>query len=107
MWSIFGSVDRIVVAPGKITTHTPLLVMQPFTTSRILEINVRAGDHVRQGQVLVKFDPAFAQADVASLEHKVETLRAQTQRLEAQLAGAGFSATTSVFVTGDTGARPR
>jgi hemolysin D len=92
LWSIFGSVDRIVVAPGKIATRTPLLVMQPFTTSRILGIDIKAGDHVRQGQVLVKFDPAFAQADVASLQHKVETLKGQTQRLEAQLAGKEFSA---------------
>ena len=92
LWAIFGAVDRIVVAPGKIATRTPMLVMQPFTTSRILEINVKAGDHVRKGQVLVKFDPAFAQADVASLQHKVETLTAQTARLEAELAGKSFVA---------------
>jgi HlyD family secretion protein len=92
LWAIFGSVDRIVVAPGKIATRTPLLVMQPFTTSRILEINVKAGDHVRKGQVLVKFDPAFAQADVAALQHKVETLGAQTARLEAELLGQPFTA---------------
>jgi HlyD family secretion protein len=92
LWSIFGSVDRIVVAPGKIATRTPLLVMQPFTTSRILVMSVRAGDHVRKGQTLVSFDPAFAQADVASLQHKVETLRAQTTRLEAQLGGGRFDA---------------
>jgi len=91
-WSIFGVLDRIVVAPGKIATRTPLLVMQPFTTSRILEINVKAGDHVRKGQVMVVFDPAFAQADVAALQHKVETLKAQTARLEAELAGKPFSA---------------
>jgi len=92
LWSVFGSVDRIVVAPGKIATRTPMLVMQPFTTSRILQINVKAGDHVRKGQVLVKFDPAFAQADVVALQHKVETLKAQTARLEAELAGQKFSA---------------
>jgi HlyD family secretion protein len=90
LWSIFGSVDRIVVAPGKIATRTPLLVMQPFTTSRILEINVKPGDRVRKGQKLVKFDPAFAQADVTALQHKVETLKTQTARLEAQLAGRDF-----------------
>jgi len=92
LWAIFGSVDRIVVAPGKIATRTPLLVMQSFTTSRILQTNVKAGDHVRKGQVLVVFDPAFAQADVASLQHKVETLTAETARLDAQLAGTKFSA---------------
>jgi hemolysin D len=92
LWAIFGAVDRIVVAPGKIVTRTPMLVMQPFTTSRILQTNVKAGDHVHKGQVLVVFDPAFAQADVASLQHKVETLTAQTARLDAQLAGTKFLA---------------
>ncbi len=92
LWSIFGSLDRIVVAPGKIATRTPMVVMQPFTTSRILQINVKAGDHVRKGQVLVRFDPAFAQADVASLQHKVETLTAQIARLDAELAGKHFVA---------------
>lgn len=90
LWAIFGAVDRIVVAPGKIATRAPMVVMQPFTTSRILHINVKAGDHVRKGQVLVAFDPAFAQADVASLQHKVETLTTQTARLEAQLSGTPF-----------------
>ncbi len=92
LWAIFGSVDRIVVAPGKIATRTPLVVMQPFTTSRILKIDVKGGDHVRKGQVLVVFDPAFAQADVVSLQHKVETLTAQMARLEAQLGGTSFVA---------------
>jgi hemolysin D len=92
LWSIFGSVDRIVVAPGKIATRTPMLVMQPFTTSRILQIGVQAGDHVRKGQVMVRFDPAFAQADVASLQHKVESLTAQTTRLDAELADKPFAA---------------
>src|SRR5690348_3510059 len=41
LWAIFGSVDRIVVAPGKIATRTPLVVMQPFSTSRILKIDVK------------------------------------------------------------------
>ena len=92
LWSIFGSVDRIVVAPGKIATRTPLLVMQPFTTSRILQVNVKAGDHVKKGQVLVVFDPAFAQADVASLQHKVESLATQGARLQAELTGTKFTA---------------
>ncbi len=94
LWSVFGSLDRMVIATGKITTRTPLLVMQPFTTSRILQVNVRAGDEVKKGQVLVTFDPAFAQADVATLETKSESLTAQSERLKAQLAGTAFTART-------------
>jgi HlyD family secretion protein len=92
IWSVIGTLDRIVVSPGKIASRTPMNVLQPFTTSRILEIRVKPGDHVRKGQVLVAFDPAFAQADVASLEHKVRTLTAQSERLEAELSGGTFVA---------------
>lgn len=92
LWSIFGSLDRIVVASGKVATRTPLLVMQPFTTSRIHQVTVRAGDEVKKGQVLVRFDPAFAQADVTALERKFDGLTAQTERLRAQLTGAAFQA---------------
>jgi HlyD family secretion protein len=92
VWAVVGKVDRIVVAPGKIATTTPMLVMQPFTTSRVISIDVKAGDHVVKGQVLARFDPAFAQADVSSLQQKVDTLTAQVQRLEAQLSGRTFTA---------------
>jgi hemolysin D len=88
LWAIFGTLDRIVVAPGKVATRTPLIVMQPFTTSRILQLNVKPGDHVRKGQVLILFDPAFAQADEASLQQKVRGLSAETDRIEAELGGA-------------------
>jgi len=88
LWSIFGTLDRIVVSPGKIATRTQLIVMQPFTTSRILQVNVKPGDHVRKGQVMILFDPAFAQADEASLQQKVRGLTAMTERIEAEMNGA-------------------
>jgi HlyD family secretion protein len=92
IWSVIGKVDRIVVAPGKIATQTPMLVMQPFTTSRVVEITVKAGDHVKKGQLLVRFEPTFAQADVATLDQKVASLSAEVERLEAQLANRNFTA---------------
>ena len=91
-WSVIGTVDRIVVSPGKIASQTPTLVMQPFTTSRVMEISVKAGDHVVKGQVLAKFDPSFAQADVSSLRQKAASLGAQVDRLTAELSGASFAA---------------
>jgi hemolysin D len=91
-WSLIGTVDRIVVAPGKIASRTPMLVMQPFTTSRVVQIAVKAGDHVKKGQLLARFDPSFAQADVSALQQKVYSLTAQSQRLQAQLGGLPFDA---------------
>ena len=91
-WAIIGTVDRIVVGSGKIASRTPMLVMQPFTTSRVVQIDVKAGDHVKKGQILARFDQAFAQADVSTLQQKVRSLTAQTQRLSAELSGAPFTA---------------
>jgi hemolysin D len=91
LWSIFGAVDRVVVAPGKVMTRTPMLVMQPFSTSRIIDIAVKAGDHVVKGQILVRFDPSFAQADVSSMHQKVASLSAQTQRIEAEMQNKPFA----------------
>ncbi|HWU27268.1 MAG TPA: HlyD family type I secretion periplasmic adaptor subunit [Rhizomicrobium sp.] len=94
--SIFASVDRIVVAPGKIATRTPVIVLQPFSTSRIMEIAVKPGDHVRKGQMLVRFDPAFAEADEQSLKKKVATLEAEADRLQAEISGTeNFVATAA------------
>jgi hemolysin D len=88
LWAVFGSLDRIVVAQGKIATRTPMIVMQPFTTSRITQIHVKAGDHVHAGQVLVSFDPAFATADQATLEQKVRDRTAAIDRIMAEMKGA-------------------
>lgn len=87
-WATFGFVDRIVMAEGKIATQTPLIVVQPYSTSRILKFAAKPGDHVRKGDVLVTFDPALARADQLALEHKVATLSAQIERIEAQLSEA-------------------
>jgi len=95
LWSIFGAVDRIVVATGKIATRTPMVVMQPFSTSRIVDLAVKAGDHVVKGQVLVRFDPSFAQADVSSMQQKAASLSVQIQRIEAQLTNAKFTTNSS------------
>jgi HlyD family secretion protein len=90
VWSVIGTVDRIVIGEGKIANRDAMLVMQPFTTSRVVSIHVKAGDHVTRGQVLARFDPVFAEADVASLRQKVSSLAAMAERLEAQLAGRPF-----------------
>lgn len=92
LWAVLGSVDRIVVGAGKIATQTPVIVLQPFTTSRIQRLFVKAGDHVSKGQVLVSFDPAFARADLATLAQRAHALKAEADRMAAQLGGTIYDA---------------
>jgi HlyD family secretion protein len=88
MFCIFGSVDRIVVATGKVTTRSPLVVLQPYSTSKISKIYVRPGDVVKKGQVLVTFDPTFSNADEAALKQKVDSLASEISRIQAELSGS-------------------
>lgn len=92
VWAFVGTMDRIVVAQGKVATSTPLVVLQPFAVSRILAIKVKAGDHVKKGDVLIAFDPAFAQADESSYVGRVAELNATRERMEAELGGVPFVA---------------
>jgi hemolysin D len=87
LWSIFGTLDRIVVAQGRVVTSQPVIVMQPFTISRISQIHVRPGQFVEAGQTLISFDPAFAQADEVSLDQRLRSLNAEIDRMEAELSG--------------------
>src|SRR5258708_29508335 len=84
-WAAVSHVDRIVVAHGKLVTTAPTIVVQPMETSLIRTINVRAGDVVRQGDILATLDPTFTEADVGQLEYKLASLAAQIGRLEAEL----------------------
>ena len=86
-WASVSKVDEIVVAPGRLTTSVPTLVMQPFETSIIRSINVKPGDIVSKGQLLVTLDPTFSSSDVGQLQSKLTGFAAQIERLEADLAG--------------------
>lgn len=90
LWAFLGSLDRIVVARGRVVTAAPLIVMQPFITSRIAKIHVKAGERVTAGQLLISFDPAFARADEASLRQKDRALAAEITRIGAELDGRDF-----------------
>lgn len=89
-WASVSTVDEIVVAPGRLITERPLLVVQPLEKAVIREIAARPGELVRAGQVLARLDPTFPEADVEQLRSKIGMLQAQVDRLEAELAGAVY-----------------
>lgn len=91
-WASVSNIDEIVVAPGKLTTTRPLLVMQPLETSVVRAINVKPGDVVRAGDTLATLDPTFSTADVDQLRARIAGLDAQVGRLEAELAGEIYTA---------------
>ena len=91
LWASFSFVDEIVVAPGKLITSKPTIVVQPLETSIVRSIDVATGDIVRAGQSLATLDATFTQSDVEQQRAKLSTLEAQVRRSEAELNGSIYS----------------
>lgn len=94
-WASFAHVDKIVTARGQLVPTTPQIVMQPFETSVIKAVNVRAGDIVRKGDVLAVLDSTFAGSDYAQLQSQRDSFKAQKDRLEAELAKRDYTPSAS------------
>lgn len=89
-WSAVARIDRIVVAPGRVVTTQPTVVVQPLETSVIRAIEVAPGDRVRAGQILATLDPTFTAADVGQTRAEVNALAAQIARMEAEMDGQAY-----------------
>jgi hemolysin D len=76
--------DRVVMAPGRIISQSPTIVVQPLEISIVRSLNVRPGQLVKKDQVLATLDPTFSAADVAQLERTVARLSAEIARLRAE-----------------------
>ncbi len=48
-WAIFGKVDIVAVASGKIISHYRTQVVQPFETASVTSVLVSPGQQVRAG----------------------------------------------------------
>ena len=68
VWSIFGRVEIVAVAPGKIIPSGQVKVIQAGNIGRVNAIHVSDGDVVKAGQPLIDLDPTIAEADRQRLE---------------------------------------
>jgi hemolysin D len=91
LWAVFGQLDIVAVADGKLVPSSYLKIVQPAEQGIVKEILVREGDKVRDGQVLIRMDAALAQADVRALQSDFQTKRVALRRIDAQLGGKALA----------------
>ncbi|MDO9009346.1 MAG: HlyD family type I secretion periplasmic adaptor subunit [Thiobacillus sp.] len=82
LWTIFGRIDVVATAVGKIIPNDRTKVIQPMETAVVKAIHVRDGQEVKLGQVLIELDATSAAADSERLRN--EALTAQLEALRAQ-----------------------
>jgi HlyD family secretion protein len=90
VWASFGQLDIVAVAEGKLVPESYLKIVQPAEQGIVREILVKEGGRVKEGQVLIRMDPAITNADARTLEADWQRRRLALRRIDAQLSGKPF-----------------
>jgi hemolysin D len=83
LWSVFGTIDIVAVAHGRIIVSERSKTLQPLETSIVKQVLVKEGDVVQQGQLLIELDPTNASADSASVLEQLAAAQSEVLRTTA------------------------
>ena len=78
--SYFCKVDIIVEGSGKLVSVDQNIVMKPLDRSVIKSIDVKVGQVVKPGQLLISFDPSINKAEEDRLRSELDSIEAQYER---------------------------
>lgn len=84
-WARWAELDQITRAPGTVIPVGRVQIVQSVNGGEIARINVREGDQVRRGQVLVVLSKVREAAAVEEAQGKVAALLSQRTRIDAEL----------------------
>lgn len=88
--SYFCQVDMIVDCKGKLVSVNQNIVMKPLDRTVIQSIDVHVGDVVREGQLLITFDPTINKAEEERLTSEYKSIKAQYERWQAEYLGTDY-----------------
>lgn len=90
VWAWLAQIDRTVTARGKLVSQSRTIVKQPYRSSVIRSLDVRPGDVVSRGDLIASLDPTLTQADQGQVQSRIDRLRAELERLNAERLDADF-----------------
>lgn len=85
LWSVFGKIDIVASAQGKIVPSDRTKTIQPYERSTIKAIHVKDGQHVNAGETLIEFDSTITAAERERLTRELAAARLQTLRGQGML----------------------
>ena len=83
LWAVFGQIDIVAVAPGRIVVSDSSKTVQPLESGVVKHVLVKDGDLVQAGQVLVELDATNASADKASVQEQLAAAVSEERRTTA------------------------
>lgn len=87
IWASLAPVNEVTRGMGKVIPSSKAQLVQPSEPAVVAEILVRAGQTVKQGQLLVRLDDAQSSSELGQLRTETERLRARSQRLASEADG--------------------
>ena len=90
LWSIFGHVDEVAVAPGKIIPSGYVKVIQPESKGVVKQINVKDGQTVKKGDLLIELDQTISGAELSRIKKEIAYYNLEIDRLLAEMNNAPF-----------------
>jgi len=87
VWAGMSSVDEVTHSEGRVIPSAKMQVLQNQEGGIVQKINVKQGDLVQSGQVLVNLSPTQFGADFESKKQQVLSLMAKEARLQAEVEG--------------------
>lgn len=90
LWTIFGHVDEVAIAPGKVIPTGQVKVIQSEYKGVVKAIRAKDGQQVKQGDVLVELDQTISAADLAQMRKQVAYYNLELERLQAEQADLPF-----------------
>ena len=86
-WSILGKLDIIASAEGRLVPQTYVKIVQPAEAGIVQDILVQEGQAVEAGQVLMRMDTKFTEADAKTIQNELRLKSLILRRADAELAG--------------------
>lgn len=98
MWTAVALVDEITKADGKVIPSSQIQILQSLDGGIVVEINVKEGQVVDAGQILLRVDPTRFESSVRENRSQYLALTAKAARLRALAEGLPFVPPPEVLV---------
>lgn len=85
LWAVFGKIDIVATAPGKIVPNDRTKTIQPLEPATVSAIHVRDGQKVHAGELLVELDASVTHADKTRITSELQTASLQVARARGML----------------------
>lgn len=86
-WAIFGKLDIIASAEGRLVPQTYVKIIQPADAGIVQDILVQEGQAVEAGQILMRMDTKLTEADAKTIQNELRLKSLLLRRADAELAG--------------------